>query len=252
MVDARNYQIDALFAQQVIERHLHAVHRRAGKGVHLQPLFLPHAAQVQRVVHRDGLAHAALRRFGRHHDHAAEAARDLHGRRKSFRIVAVVVGDKYQSLFLHISSLSQRQHKPFSNAYPHKILPDSTCRPGVCLPAKIVKGGRQNENLFPILSVAHFVSSEPHLVVRVVPLYPCRPVASVAPLPLCMPPLVYQNRLPSCRSRPCCVHAVPVVAMPSPALPKPSPVPPEPSPVFRKDNDKSRPETIFLRPVCAE
>lgn len=160
-------------------------------------------------------------RFGRHHDHAAEAARDLHGRRKSFRIVAVVVGDKYQSLFLHISSLSQRQHKPFSNAYPHKILPDSTCRPGVCLPAKIVKGGRQNENLFPILSVAHFVSSEPHLVVRVVPLYPCRPVASVAPLPLCMPPLVYQNRLPSCRSRPCCVHAVPVVAMPSPALPKP-------------------------------
>jgi len=38
----------------------------------------------------------------------------------------------------------------------------STCRSGVCLTAKIVKGGRQNENLFPILSVAH-------LVVRAVP-----------------------------------------------------------------------------------
>lgn len=149
----------------------------------------------------------------------------------------------------------------------------STCRSGVCLTAKIVKGGRQNENLFPILSVAHFVLSERHLVVRVVPLYPCRPVLSALHLPFCpyrpsrcahrplftktasplveavpvvaMPPLLWP-----CRPR--CSHAAPVVSMPPFALPKPSPVPPEPSPVFRKDNDKSRPETIFLRPVCAE
>ena len=98
--------------------------------------------------------------------------------------------------------------------------------------------------------MAHFVSSEPHLVVRVVPLYPCRPVASVAPLPLCMPPLVYQNRLPSCRSRPCCVHAVPVVAMPPSASPKPSPVPPEPFPVFRKTTINRAPKRYFYAPFA--
>lgn len=124
----------------------------------------------------------------------------------------------------------------------------STCRSGVCLPAKIVKGGRQNENLFPILSVAH-------LVVRAVPLCPCHPVASVAPLPLCMPPLVYQNRLSFCSSRLGYVQAGPVVSKPPSALPKPSPVPPppvppEPPPFSVKTTINRAPKRYFYTPFA--
>lgn len=131
----------------------------------------------------------------------------------------------------------------------------STCRSGVCLPAKIVKGGRQNENLFPILFVAHLVLSMAHLVVRAVPLCPCHPVASVAPLPLCMPPLVYQNRLSFCSSRLGYVQAGPVVSKPPSALPKPSPVPPppvppEPPPFSVKTTINRAPKRYFYTPFA--
>ncbi len=131
----------------------------------------------------------------------------------------------------------------------------STCRSGVCLPAKIVKGGRQNENLFPILSVAHLVLSMAHLVVHAVPLCPCHPVASVAPLPLCMPPLVYQNRLSFCPSRLGYVQAGPVVSKPPSALPKPSPappppVPPEPPPFSVKTTINRAPKRYFYTPFA--
>ena len=124
----------------------------------------------------------------------------------------------------------------------------STCRSGVCLPAKIVKGGRQNENLFPILSVAHLVLSMAHLVVRAVPLCPCHPVASVAPLPLCMPPLVYQNRLSFCPSRLGCVQAAlrftKAVSRSAP------PVPPEPPPFSVKTTINRAPKRYFYTPFA--
>ena len=149
----------------------------------------------------------------------------------------------------------------------------STCRSGVCLPAKpgagfadaayvfyivvqilhttnIMKVGRQNENLFPILSVAHFVLFVAHLVVRAVPLCPCHPVASVASLPLCMPPLVYQNRLSFCPSRLGYVQAGPVVSKPPSALPKPSPVPSESSPFSVKTTINRAPKRYFYTPFA--
>ena len=101
VVDARDHQVYTFVAQQVIERHLHAVDRRSRKGVYFEPLLLADAPQVEGIVHRDGLAHAALCRLGGHDHHTAEAPGHLDGSGQAFGIVAVVVGDKYQS-FIHL------------------------------------------------------------------------------------------------------------------------------------------------------
>ena len=103
MVHARDHHVHALVAQQVVEGHFDAVNRRSRKRVNRDALLLADAAQVKRIVHRDGLAHAALRRLGSHDHHAAEGPGDLYGGLHAFRIVSVVVGYEYQS-FIHLSN----------------------------------------------------------------------------------------------------------------------------------------------------
>nr|DAN09816.1 MAG TPA: Ribosomal protein L19 [Caudoviricetes sp.] len=103
VVHARDHHVHALVAQQVVEGHFDAVDRRSRKRVNRDALLLADAAQVKRIVHRDGLAHAALRRLGSHDHHAAEGPGDLYGGLHAFRIVSVVVGYEYQS-FIHLSN----------------------------------------------------------------------------------------------------------------------------------------------------
>lgn len=103
MVDARDHQIDTFVAQQVVESHFHAVDRCSRKGVNFEPLLLADTPQVEGIVHRDGLTHAALRRLGGHDNHTAEPQGHLDGSGQAFGIIAVVVGDKYQ-FFIHLSN----------------------------------------------------------------------------------------------------------------------------------------------------
>ena len=118
VVDAREHQIDPFVTQQAVESHLHAIDGRAGEGVNRQSLLLADAAQVERTIHGDGLAHAALRRLGRHDHHAPEGAGHLDGGLHAPRIVTVVVGHEYQSLFhsLFRSVPAKRTRGPESGA----------------------------------------------------------------------------------------------------------------------------------------
>ena len=135
VVDARDDQPDPFFAQQVVESHLHAVHRSARKGIDFEPLFFAHLAQVERAVHRDGLAHAALRGLRGHGHHPAESARHLDGCGQSFRGVAVVVGHQYQS-FVHFfseyvdykDSASRTQKQPYPLFLPERPAENRVCR----------------------------------------------------------------------------------------------------------------------------
>ena len=86
----------------------------------------------------------------------------------------------------------------------------------------------------------HAVLFYPHCTSRFVRTAPCSPKP---------PPLLSKPSL-LCPCRPCCSHAVPVVAMPPSASPKPSPVPPEPPPFSVKTTINRAPKRYFYAPFA--
>ena len=147
-----------------------------------------------------------------------------------------------------VSNLSQRQHKPFSNAYPHKIFP------AFDLPVRRLSHRKDSERRATKRKfVSDFVRGAPCCPRR--PVCPCHPVASVAPLPVvhaapCLPKpallLLKPARL--CPSRPRCVQAAlrftKAVSRSAP------PVPPEPPPFSVKTTINRAPKRYFYTPFA--
>ena len=102
MVDTRQYKVDLTSHKDMVEGHLRAIYGRTREGINLQVLATLDLTQEERLGDGYSLTHTTLHTLWCNGDNTSELAGEVHRSTKTLRLVAIIVGNKYQSFVRHI------------------------------------------------------------------------------------------------------------------------------------------------------